>query len=154
MSTTSVRMFGEIEVTTNRALAYAILVSQAAHAYMAAIRRSHELANALEALVKVLTAENLSRLTVDQKKWLTPRLQEIHSHLVTFSRSRGAAAVCHAPVLGGFVSRIQDGTEDLCDVIEDLVLVDDADFRNLIAACERTITASESEPIARLQGQR
>jgi hypothetical protein len=151
MSTTSIMMFGEIEFTTNRALAYAILASQTAHAYITAIHRSRELANALEALVKVLTSENLARLTQDQKKWLTPRLQEIHGHLVTSSRSSEAAILSRLPILGSLVTRVQDKTEDLDDIIEDLVLVTDADFRNLIAACERTIIASEGELIGQMQ---
>jgi hypothetical protein len=149
MSTTSL-VFGEIEFTTNRTLAFAILASQAAHAYITAIYSSRELANALEALVKVLGSENLAVLTEDQKKWLTPRLQEIHGHLVTSSRSSEAARLSRLPILGSLVKRIQDGTENLDDIIEDLVLVNDADFRNLIAACERTILASEGEPIGRM----
>jgi hypothetical protein len=151
MSTTSTLVFGEIEFTTNRTLAYAILVSQAAHAYVTAINRSRELANALEELIRLLTPESLARLTPDQKKWLTPRLQEIHGHLVTSSRSSEATILSRLPILGSWVTRIQDATEDLDDVIEDLVLADDIDFRNLIAACERTITASEGEPIGRMQ---
>jgi hypothetical protein len=152
MSTTaSVRMFGEIESTANRALAYAILLSQAAHAYITAIHRSHELVNALEQLIRLLTPESLSRLTPEQKKWLTPRLQEIHGHLVTCSRSNEATMLSRLPVLGGLVTKIQDATEDLDDVIEDLVLADDVDFRNLIQACERNLNVPEGESVAGMQ---
>ena len=150
-STASVMMPGEIEVTTNRALAYAILASQAAHAFLQAIRWSRDLAIALEQLVVVLTPQNLARLSPDRKKWLTPRLQEIHCHVVEISRSGESTMVSRLPILGDYVKRIQDGTENLDDIIEGLVLVDDADFRNMIAACERTIIASEGEPIGRMQ---
>jgi hypothetical protein len=151
MAATSM-MFGEIETSTNRALAYAILASQAAHAYITAIYSSRELANALGALIKVLTPENLARLTEDQKKWLTPRLQEIHGHLVTSSRSSEAARLSRLPILGSLVTRIQDETEDLDDVIEDMVLANDPDFRNLIMACERNLNVPEGELVARMQG--
>jgi hypothetical protein len=144
--------FDEIETTTNRALAYAILVSQAAHAYIAAIRTAREMAKALEQLVAVLPSQALARLTRDQKSWLTPRLQEIHKYLADVSRSSETALVSKVPILGNLVKRIQDGTEDLGDIIEDLVLADDIDFRNLIAACERTVVAAEGEPVAKVQG--
>jgi hypothetical protein len=152
MSATSVMMFGEIETTTNRALAYAILASQAAHAYLTAIHRSREAAKSLEDLIRVLTPESLERLSADQKKWLGARLQEIHRHLAFFSRSDEIVALSRLPVLGGFLGRLQDGTEDLDDVIEDLVLADDIDFRNLIAACERNLGVPEGEPVGGMQG--
>ena len=147
MSTTSVMMFGEIETTTNRALAYSILASQAAHAYIVAIRSASQLAKAVENLVSVLPPQALVRLTRDQKRWLTPRLQEIHKYTADLSRTNETVVVSRIPILGGWVKRIQDGTEDLGDIIEDLVLIYDADFRNLIVACERTIVAAEGETI-------
>jgi hypothetical protein len=144
--------FNEIETTTNKALAYAILASQAAHAYIAAIRMAREMAKALEELVAALPGQALARLTLEQKKWLTPRLQEIHRYLADLSRSNETALVSRIPILGNWVRRIQDGAEDLGDIIEDLVLADDADFRNLLAACERTVIAAEGEPVAKVQG--
>lgn len=151
MSTTSM-MFGEIEITTNRALARAILMSQAAHAYISAINASRELAKALESLVSVLAPQTLARLTGDQKKWLTGRLQEIHKYVASLSRSNEAAMAFRIPFLNTWVRKIQDATEELGDIIEDLVLIDDADFRNLISTCERSIISAEGEPIGTMHG--
>jgi hypothetical protein len=151
MTTTSIRVFGEIENSANRALAYAILAAQAAHAYVAAIRLSRDAAKALEDLIRVLTPDSLAALSVEQKKWLTARLQEIHCHLATFARSADVTLASRVPVLGTFIQRIQDGTEDLGDIIEDLVLVDDVAFRNLIAACTNSLGTPKGEPVGRMQ---
>jgi len=152
MSTTSIMVFGEIEITTNRALARAILMSQAAHAYISAINATRELAKALETLVSVLPSHALARLTGDQKRWLTGRLQEIHKYVADLSRSNEAAMVSRLPILNKWVRKIQDSTEDLGDIIEDLVLIDDADFRNLISTCERSIISAEGEAVGAMHG--
>jgi hypothetical protein len=151
MSTTSVLVFGEIETSTNRALAYAILMAQAAHAYLALILDLREGVKSLEGLVSVLTPDRLERLSAEQKEWLKPRLQETHKHLVAFARSEHAARLGRLPVLDGLVARMQDSTEDVNDIIEDIVLAEDADFRNLISACAKNIKAPEEERFARMQ---
>jgi hypothetical protein len=151
MSATSIMVFGEIEVSTNRALAYAILASQAARGYIMAIVRMREVTKAVEQLIQALSPERLDGLSAEHKEWLKARLQEIHKHLAAFSRSNDVVAMSglNLPVLSGLLARLQDDTEDLDDVIEDLVLVSDAEFRNLIATCSTNIGLPIGESFAR-----
>ncbi len=153
MSATSIMVFGEIEVSTNRALAYAILASQAARGYIMAIVRMREVTKAVEQLIQALSPERLDGLSAEHKEWLKARLQEIHKHLAAFSRSNDVVAMSglNLPVLSGLLARLQDDTEDLDDVIEDLVLVSDAEFRNLIATCSTNIGLPIGESFARMQ---
>lgn len=149
MTTTAIS-FGDIEFSTNRTLAYAILASQAAKNYLVAVYRMYEVEGALEDLLAVLGPDRLEMLDPDQKTWLTPKLQEVHHHLANFSRSHEAETISKLPLLGNSVAKLQEYTEDLDDVIEDLVLVSDKDFRNLIAACAKSIDLPTEAPFARL----
>jgi hypothetical protein len=140
MSTAAIS-FGEIECTTNRTLAYAILASQAAKNYIAAVYRLREVVGLLERLLSVLSEDNVDSLNPVQKAWVATKLQEIHKHLAPFSRSPEAAKICglKVPWLSDLAIKIQELTEDIDDVIEDLVLVSDLEFQGLIAACKVSI---------------
>lgn len=150
-TTASVMVFGEIEISANRALAYAILASQAAHGYLMAIVRLREVTKALEDLIKVMSPDRLEGLSAEHKDWLKAKLQEIHKHLAAFSRSNDVVVLSGVPILSGYISRLQDDTEDLDDVIEDLILVSDADFLHLIGACSANIGLPLGEPFVTMQ---
>jgi hypothetical protein len=63
----------------------------------------------------------------------------VHRVLADFSRSPEARAIAKLPVLNGLASNLQDKTEDLNDLIENLVLADNEDFKVLISDCASSI---------------
>src|SRR5690349_15913384 len=124
--------FDEIERNADEAFAYALLARLAKN-YLICAYRSHEVASALEQLLGVLKPEQLQALTAEQMIWLTKRLQELHRLLAEYSRSRETEAISRLPLLAGVTARVRNATEDLDDIIEDLVLVGNEDFQALIS---------------------
>ena len=106
---------------------------------------------ALDQLLNTLTPKRLETLTPEQTKWLLARLQELHRLLAEFSRSSEAESIARLPIVSGYVSNLQNKTEDLDDIIEDLVLVNNEDFKNLISDCASSIGLSPGDTDARMQ---
>jgi len=141
--------FDEIERRTDRTFAYAILVRFASN-YIACVIRLREVCGALDQLLGILTPEGLETLTPEQTSWLTARLQEVHRLLAGFSRSPEAESIGRLPILGGLTTRAQDATEDLDDIIADLVLRNNPDFTAMISDCASSIGLSSGETVGRM----
>jgi hypothetical protein len=109
--------FGEIEFGANRALGYAILATETPDGYRTLYRLS-KVFSELEKFVPFLTPDYLASLTDAQKRSLRLRMQDTHVLLTRFLRSPEAERFRCFPVLQSFVGRLQEGTDDLANVLD------------------------------------
>jgi hypothetical protein len=108
--------FGEIEFGANRALAYAIVATETQNGYVT-LYRLNKVFTELEKFVPFLTPEYLESLTDGQKRSLKLRLQDTHVWLARFLQSPEAEGFRRFPALQSFVDRLQEGTDDLAEVL-------------------------------------
>jgi len=99
---------------------------------------------ALRSLIRSLSSERLESLSSEQAIELTKRLQETHQLLAYLSRMADIHRMSQAPVIGPLLCNLQESTEDLGDVIEDLVLSENEQFRHLVADCVNTLSLDSS----------
>ena len=94
------------------------------------------LSQALKMLVVSLSRDQrLATLTDDQARELAGKLRELHSNL-DFVLHRNKIVQCKKSIVfGPFVRGIEESTADLADIIEDLLLSCDKDFRTMISDC-------------------
>lgn len=114
--------FGEIEFGANRALAYAILATETANGYVTLYRLS-KVFSELEKFIQFLTPDYLETLTDGQNRRLRLRMQDTYVLLTRFLRSPEAERFKRFPALQAFVSRLQEGTDDLAHVLEGMPFV-------------------------------
>lgn len=134
--------FDEVERSADRTFAYALL-AKAAQGYVIAVLRLAELNSALDQLLKTLKPCQIDSLRSEQKQWLGCRLPEIHSLLALISGSEEAEAIGKLPILASLITRLRDSTEDMGDIIEDVLLINDETFGTLIRDCATSIHLSE-----------
>jgi hypothetical protein len=116
MSTPEAKFSG-IEFSANRALAYAILAAEAPNGYVVFFRLLKVLSE-LENFISFLTQDYLESLTDSQLHRLGLRMQDARTILAWFLQSPEAANIARLPLLGNLVTRLQDRTDDLDDVLE------------------------------------
>ena len=138
--TTAEAKFSEIEISANRALAYAILAGEAPNRYVMFYRLIKVLAE-LESFIPPLTPDYLKSLSDAQQRRLRLCMQDAHAILARLFRSREAAGIAPFPLLRGLANRLQERTADLADLLEDMFLSGDSQPKALIAACEAHIEA-------------
>jgi hypothetical protein len=71
---------------------------------------------------------------------------------VGFARSNEAEQMEDIPIISGMTKKLKEGTEDLGDVIENLILMGDHDFLRLIGACATSLGLDYEANVAELQG--
>ena len=138
--TTAEPKFGEIEFSANRALAYAILAAEAPNRYVM-FYRLHKVLAELEKFISLLTPDYLETLTASQEHRIGLCMQRAHTILARSFRSPGADTIVCFLLLRSLVSRLQERTDDLADVLEGMFLAGDSQPKTLIAACEAQIEA-------------
>jgi hypothetical protein len=105
----------------------------------------------LDRLVTALTPERLASLSPKNKAELTADLQELHALLVVGCRQSEREQSRAFRLL---MSKIEERTEDLGDIIEDLVLSGDEQFKMLLSDCVKSISAPViSELVGRMEGR-
>src|SRR5579884_2822549 len=129
--------FHDIEQTADRVLAYALLTRLAKN-YVMCVYRLREVANPLEDLLARLPSDTVEKLAHDESESaarLRSRLQELYAVLAGFSKSGEATTLggVPLPIIPGLVRRIQDRTEDLGNIVVDILLARNEEFRSLIA---------------------
>ena len=138
--TTSKVEFKGIEFSANRALAYAILAAEAPNNYVMVYRLVKVLSE-LGRFISFLTQDYLKCLTDSQQHRLCLRMQDGHTILARFLRSPEVASIARLPLLGSLVTRLQERTDDLDDVLDGIFLAGDSQSKALMAACEAHIDA-------------
>lgn len=128
----------EIERNVDVATAYALL-AKTASGYCWVWWRSREVVGALDKLLSVLSQDHIDSLRIESRNNLKRQLQQVHSLLVELSRSEEVAAISRIPGLGHPVAQIQERTDDVGDLIENIVLANNPDFQRLVTECAATI---------------
>jgi translation elongation factor EF-G len=147
--------FDECQGAADRMFAYAVLVAQAAKEYMKCVYHLNKVDGAITNLLSVLTAERAQSLTPEQREHLIHRLQEAHAYLVQFARSREAKTMREAsfvPVIPGLVIKLQEGTDELGDVIENLILMGDQEYLTLVSTCATSLGRERKAELAGMHG--
>jgi hypothetical protein len=120
----------EIEQRADRAFAYALL-ARSAKSYVMCIYRLREVGRALDTLIGAIRPEH------------------VHHLLVEFAGSEEAAKLNDfpLPIIPGLVQSIQDRTEDLGDIVENLALSRSDDLRNLVSCCAASLNLEAPEDL-------
>lgn len=119
--------FEHIERDADRTLGVVLLAKTTPSTLYCAflIRR---VAGGLNGFVNDCTPEFIQGLSETQADALKKRLQEIHAKLTLLcSRDLGSVRF-----LAGPISRLEKSQEDLGDIIEELALIHDKDFKSLL----------------------
>lgn len=149
--TATTATFDEIERNANRARAYALLAQTSNRLWVGTILL-WKLSRKLKGFVKLLTPELIEAVPSTRLKEMTASLQELHRLLVSLTAPQEARALATMPVLDSTIKSLQESTEDLGDIIEDLVLANNPEYQGLVAACAASLgLAPTSESSARLQ---
>ncbi|MGA8530918.1 MAG: hypothetical protein WB622_14475 [Acidobacteriaceae bacterium] len=140
--------FDEMERSADRTLAVA-LWARHVRGWISGIVFFAALHAALRGLLRSLSADTrLAALTDSQATELTARLREIHENLSHVLDHHGMRVLRTKPVFSMLISSLEEDTEDLYDIIENLVLAGDKEFRSLISDCIRHLPSAE--PVGRL----
>ena len=102
-------------------------------------------------LVKTLTqGEKLAKLSDEQATELAKRLQEIHAQLDFLLRRTTLAQWRTKMFFAASLDGIECSTEDLADIIEDLILSCNSDFRSMIVGCVGALPSHSAELVGRM----
>jgi|SRR5581483_1245128 len=131
MTAVTIDEFEQIERRADRTLAVAygfrhvrniVLCTAALGIVNSALRRL---------LDKSLSPDKLEPLTQAQAAELTKKLQQLHAVLLAMLRACGPVLRSHF-LFRKSITGLEASTEDLADIIEDLVLADNPKFRTLL----------------------
>jgi hypothetical protein len=134
--------YEEIDRNTDKTFAYALLL-RATVGYFKMLKMAYRLSIvcvALDHLCAVLTPEKIESLTPERASQVAVRFQDLHKILVEVARSSEAEALLRRhSLLSALILKLQDRTEDLCDIIETLILSNDQRFKDLLSDCVSSI---------------
>lgn len=149
--TAEVLTFDQMESKAERTLAVVLWVKHAKHTW-SCFFYTVIVSEAVKSLVKELSAdEKLNSLNDAQAKELAEKLQAVHARLaVLMSDWRIERLRKHWP-LSSAINVLGENTEDLGDIIEDLVLSYNKEFRSALSECVLGITATHpAETVGRM----
>jgi len=138
MTTSGTITFDQMERCADHTFALALFAKHASIATRVVMLMTL-IAWAAKALVRTLSAERLESLTQEQAIELTKRLQETHDLLLNLCQSVERVRLYERSFFAGPIRRLQESTEDLGDVIEDLILSENEQFRKLMAGCSDSL---------------
>jgi hypothetical protein len=138
--TTSAITFDQMEREADRTFALALWAKHAS-LFGQVVMLLTLVSWALRGLVRSLSStDRLNSLTTEHAVELTKRLQETHEVLTQLSRMTDIHRLTERPVVGPLLRSVQDSTEDLGDIIEDLLLSENKEFRRLVASSVQTLS--------------
>jgi hypothetical protein len=151
MSTTLT--FDEMERSADRTLAVALWARHVS-GLISCITLFAILHTALRGLLRSLrSGERLSALTDREAGELADKLRELHLHLAYVLEVRGMHTLRTKPIFASLIASLEEDTEDLYDIIENLVLSTSKEFRSLISDCIQSSSSVErAEPVGQLHG--
>lgn len=126
---------------TERTYAYAILAKLASN-MAALVFRMLELCSNLEGLLSALHTVPLEVLAPNVE--LRERLQEVHELLLQLLKPE-PDVLSKIPPFGLLTSRLRNNTEDLGEILENLILLNNSEFHKLVAECTEHLSLSSSE---------
>lgn len=149
MSTTLT--FDQMERNADRTLAVALWARHAT-GLAASIPWFGVLHTLLRHLLRSLAREGrLSSLSDSQALELAGRLRELHTQLMYLLDHWAMQKLKTKPFFSRLIESLEEDTEDLYDVIENLVLSSNKEFRTLLGDCINHLSSADNpEPVARL----
>ena len=149
MSTTLT--FDQMERNADRTLAVA-LWSRHVTGLVACVPWFGILHTTLRWLLRSLARGNhLGSLTDEQVSELAAKLREVHAQLTFLLDHRAMRSLKAKPLFSRFIDSLEEDTEDLYDVIENLVFSNSREFRSLLGDCVQHLSTSDSlEPVGHL----
>ncbi len=106
----------------------------------------------LRSLVRSLSRdEKLNSLSDKQAKELAASLTELYDHLASMLDQNGIVLMRRNSLFRGSIDGIEQSAEDLCDIIQDLKLSYNQDFRAIVADCVTSLSSAHPvEPVGRM----
>ncbi len=148
--TTSTITFDQMERSADRTLAVVLWVKHVKNVAIAALWFA-VLNQALRSFVKSLSGdEKLNSLSNEQVKELTAKIQEIHEHLKNILDNNAMCFIRRTPLLKSRIDGLEENVEDLSDIIENLLVAYNPEFRALVADCVQKVSAHSAEPLAHM----
>jgi hypothetical protein len=140
--------FDEMERSADRTLAVALWARHVS-GWISGVVLFAAFHATLRGLLRALSGgTKLASLTDAQAADLAVRLREIHEQLSHVLDHRRMRVLRTKPVFPRLISSLEEDTEDLNDIIENLVLAGDREFRSLISDCVQHLPLAE--PVGRL----
>lgn len=132
--TTSAITFDQMERQADRTLGITLWAKHAKNMVLCAglLKLLHSF---LHQLVGGLSADKINALTREQALELTKKLQELHAQLTTLLDMPGFSHLQTSTLFRASVCGLEEQTENLADIIEDLVLSENEEFRSLVSNC-------------------
>ena len=103
----------------------------------------------LRSLVRGLSRdEKLNSLSDKEANELAANLTELYDHLASMLDHNGLTLMRRNSLFRGSIDGIERSAEDLCDIIQDLKLSCNQDFRAIVADCVTSLSSAHSvEPV-------
>jgi len=143
MSTATIA-FDQIEREADQTLAIVLWAKHVRYALLCAALMQ-VLSRALRGLVRSLSAEKLDMLSFEQTVDLKKKLSEVYSGLEGFVTFYGVQRMKASILYRRSIEDIEERTEDLSDIIEELELAGNKDFRSLLSECVEDINSKRHE---------
>lgn len=138
MSTQAIT-FDQLERSADNTLAWVLWAKAAKNALTCALIMAI-LSRLLQSFVASLTPQRLTALSPEQAKDFKGRLQELHGHLMMLLRHRSCDVLRSSALFRSSILRLEDSSEDVGDIIEDLVLANNPQFTNLVGDCVEALS--------------
>jgi hypothetical protein len=138
MSQLGCTTFEDIESSAGRTYGIAVFITYAttgAKAIFAFVGIVY-LAGRLRKLVRLISPRLIERLSKEEAEELSALIQKLHQQLITMLQipKHGELEACEKiPLLRRSILSIKDSTEDLSDILDDLALSHDEEFKGLLS---------------------
>jgi signal transduction histidine kinase len=149
--TTSAITFDQMERSADRALAVVLWakhvknVAEGTVLFVALNKLLHSLVHSLS------RNEKLNSLSDEQAKELATSLTDLYDHLASMLDQNGLILMRRNSLFKGSIDGIEQSAEDLRDIIHDLKLSYNQDFRAIVADCVTSISSAHPvEPVGRM----
>jgi hypothetical protein len=143
MSTSTIT-FDQIEREADQTLAIVLWAKHIRIALLCAVFMQ-ALSRVLRGLVRSLSAEKLDTLSPEQIIDLKKKLSEVYSGLEGFVNFYEVQRMKASILYRGSIEDLEERTEDLSDIIEELELAGNKNFRSLLSECVEDINSKRHE---------
>jgi hypothetical protein len=141
--TSAAATFDQIERSADRTLAIVLWAKHAKNIAAAALGVAI-ITQFVHSLVKSLSTDKLNTLSREQAIELTKKLQTLHANLTRLLNVSSAARLSNKTLFQSSLQNLDDYTEDLGDIIENLVLSENEEFRSFVSDCVQGLSSAHS----------
>ena len=147
---TATLTFNQMERRADRALGVVLWAKHVKHTAEGVLLFS-VLNLSLRSLLRSLSSKHLESLSDEQAKDLTKTLTELHEGLAGILEHEGVCLLKRTRVFVRPIEKLEQNAEDIADVVHDLRLSCNQEFRAIVADCVTSInTAQSAEPVGRM----